>query len=139
MVESENLSPTGYLTAGVTTASHTLRFQPRPMGPLQPASEGAHCAERVREQASPGHAQPEGPRRLPRQAGRRHQGGRHHPGCSRPTFSRSGTSWCRLPLQQGHLPTSAAAERFPRPETLTGRPELPVLPITPALGMHAGG
>src|ERR1700719_4271218 len=39
MVESGNLSPTGYVTAGATTGSHLLRFQPRPMDPLQPASE----------------------------------------------------------------------------------------------------
>ncbi len=36
-------------------------------------------------------------------------------------------------------PTSSAPERFPRPETLTGRAELPVLPHHPAMGMRAGG
>jgi hypothetical protein len=36
----------------------------------------------VRTVRAPDHAQPEDPRRLPRPAGRRHQGGRHHPGCS---------------------------------------------------------
>ncbi len=123
MVESGSLPPTGYVTAGATTASHPLRFQPRPMSPLQPASEGsAHRGDCMREQASPGHAQREAPRRLLKASGASHQGGRHHPGCSRgATVSRSGKS---RPAHCGRAtsPTSGAAERFPRPETLTGRP-----------------
>ena len=98
------------------------------MKPLRPASEGGvHRAEGVREQASPGHAQPEGLRRLPRPAGRRRQGGRHHPGCGRGATV-SGPSTSR-PAHRGRTtpPASGAAERFPRPETPTGR-KLPVLP-----------
>jgi hypothetical protein len=45
MVESGNLSPTGYVTAGATTASRLLRFQPRPMSPLQQASEPGSAGE----------------------------------------------------------------------------------------------
>jgi hypothetical protein len=36
-------------------------------------------------------------------------------------------------------PTSGAAERFARPETLTGRASCPFSPITTAMGMPAGG
>lgn len=38
MVEGGNLSPTGYVTAGATTASHLLKSQPRPLNPLRQLS-----------------------------------------------------------------------------------------------------
>ena len=131
---------TGCVTAVATTASHPLRFQPRPMSPPQPASEEARTVRTV-------------------------CAGRHHPvtrslkipvGCE----GQRGTAPRRLPSP----PAAAAAPPFQdlaNPGLLTAAgpphrrqalpsdsparkhspavPSCPFCPITTAMGVLAGG
>ena len=102
MVESGSLSPTGHVTAGATAASHPLRFQPRPMSPLQPATEGrAPCGLYARAGIAPS----------PRLQPRRHRFRiKQIPACSLRPDHRTDVRRCRAVPSPGntHQPPQAA-------------------------------